>query len=161
YLDFLRGETMKALDPFVKQAIAMGRLTTFNNPARERLFLKSVSTDDLLKLKPGPGVYRELLVRKGVRDDDRQKALPGLGKLENRSGPHVLLETVRGLDEQAGDQDEGVVFDLIRIGTDRGAGELVGMRADLEKLATSAKRPVTRQLGFVALIAADGNAEKA
>src|SRR5262249_3674495 len=93
--------------------------------------------------------------------DDRQKALAGLGKLENRSGPHVLLETVRGLDEQAGDQDEGVVFDLIRIGTDRGAGELVGMRADLEKLATSAKRPVTRQLGFVALIAADGNAEKA
>ena len=32
---------------------------------------------------------------------------------------------------------------------------------DLEKLATSAKLPVTRQLGFVALIAADGGVDKA
>ena len=41
------------------------------------------------------------------------------------------------------------------------AAELAGVRGDLEKLATGAKLPVIRQIGFVALIAADGSVDKA
>src|SRR5262249_18750802 len=39
--------------------------------------------------------------------------------------------------------------------------ELAGARDDLDKLATQASLPVTRQLGLLALIAADGHVEKA
>src|SRR5207244_10078867 len=41
------------------------------------------------------------------------------------------------------------------------ASALAGFRADLQKLATSARSPVTRELGYVALIAADGNVDRA
>src|SRR5207247_4937406 len=52
------------------------------------------------------------------------------------------------------------LFDLVRLLTSRDAKELTTIRPGLEKLATGAKQPVTRQLGFVALIAADGNVDK-
>jgi putative heme-binding domain-containing protein len=57
--------------------------------------------------------------------------------------------------------DESVLFDLVRLLTSRSREELAGVRAELQEMATGADRPVERQLGFVALVAADGDAEKA
>jgi putative heme-binding domain-containing protein len=161
YLDFTRGETMKPLDPYVKKAIAEGREIHATSLAGARFFLKSVSTDDLLKMKRSRGVDLELLSRKGVRDEYRKEAIADLAKVENKSPVRVLLEAIRGQDDQAGGPDEGVQFDLVRLLTDRGPGELAGVRGDLESLATSAHIPVTRQLGYVALVAADGGVDKA
>jgi putative heme-binding domain-containing protein len=160
YLDYIRTETMRALDPYVKKAIAEGREIKFTTAAGSRYFLKNVATDDLVKMKRTRAVYLELLFRTGVRDEYRKEALAGLAKLENQPEPRVLLDAIRSHDEQ-GSQDAGVVFDLIRLLTSRNPGELSAVRADLEKLATSAHLSVTRQLGFVALIAADGSIDKA
>jgi putative heme-binding domain-containing protein len=161
YLDFVRAETMKALDPYVKKALAAGRQIAFTTSAGARFFLKSVSTDDLLKMKRTEAVYLELLFRNGVRDEYRKEALAGLAKLLHKGELPVLLDAIRRHDEQQHSQDESVVFDLVRLMTGRQADELTGVRADLEKLATGAQSPVTRQLGFVALMAADGNVDKA
>src|SRR5262249_39089170 len=51
YLNYLRQETLKALDPYVKKAIAEGKQIQFTTSAGARFFLKNVSTDDLLKMK--------------------------------------------------------------------------------------------------------------
>jgi putative heme-binding domain-containing protein len=161
YLDFVRGETIKALDPYVKKAIQEGRKIAFTTTAGVRFFLKNVSTDDLLKMKRSEGVYLELLFRKGVRDEYRREALTGLAKLENKGELRVLLDAIHTHNEQERTQDESVVFDLIRLLTGRSAEELARARADLEKMATSAKTPLTRELGYVALIAADGNVDRA
>jgi putative heme-binding domain-containing protein len=161
YLDFVRAETMRALDPYVKKAIADGRRIAFTTDAGARYFLHAVSTDDLLKLKPTRAVYQELLTRKGVRDEQRQVAVSGLAKLDKKSEVQVLLDTIRGRDEPRTDREESVLFDLVRLLTGRRPGELAGVRADLEKLATGGKLAVTRQLGFVALIAADGKVDRA
>jgi putative heme-binding domain-containing protein len=161
YLDFLRGETMKALDPYVKEAIAKGREIEFTTPAGARFFLQSVSTDNLLKMKRSQGVYLELLSRKGVREEYRKEAVAGLAKIRHQSALRVLLDTIRRRDRQPGESDESVFYDLVRLLIGRGKRELAGARSDLEKLATSARRPVTRQLGYVALTAADGRVEKA
>src|SRR5205085_1112963 len=75
YLEFVKGETLRALDPYVKKAIASGQKIKFTTPAGARYFLKNVSTDDLLKMKRDQGVYVELLFRKGVRDEYRKEAL--------------------------------------------------------------------------------------
>jgi putative heme-binding domain-containing protein len=56
--------------------------------------------------------------------------------------------------------EETVAFDLARLLTDR-ASQLGEVRNDLEGLATTAKTPITRQLGYAALIAADGSPDKA
>ncbi|MHB1422711.1 MAG: PVC-type heme-binding CxxCH protein [Gemmataceae bacterium] len=166
YVDFVRGETMKALDPIVSKAIKAGKEIRFTTTAGARFFLKNVSTDDLLRLKRTPAVFMELLFRKGVRDEYRKEALAELAKGQSKSELRVLLDAIRHQDDEAsaGRQpagaDESVVFDLIRLLSSRPAAELVEARGELEKLARDANLPVTRQLGFVALIAADGAVDK-
>jgi len=164
YLDFTRTETMKALDPYVKRALAQGRKIAFTTPAGARFFLKNVSTDQLLKMERSQVVCLELLFRRGVRDEYRKEALAGLAKLEHKGELAVLLEAIRS--QESGvrspeSPDESVVFDLVRLLTSHRAQELTAVRPDLEQMATAAKLAVTRQLGFVALIAADGNIDKA
>jgi putative heme-binding domain-containing protein len=159
YLTFVRTETMRALDSQVKKAIASGKPIQFTTPAGARFFLKNVSTDDLLKMKRSAGVYLELLFRKGVRDEFRKEAIAGLAGEQKKTELKVLLDAIREHDAQE-HTDESVAFDLLRILTDR-PGQLAEVRADLERLATGAKNPITRQLGYAALIAADGTPNNA
>jgi putative heme-binding domain-containing protein len=164
YLDFTRGETLKALDPFVKKAIALGHPIAFTTPAGAHYFLKNVSTDQLLKRDRSRAVCLELLFRRGVRDEYRQEALASLAKFENRGEAAVLLDVLKGQESGITGQeapDESVVFDLVRLLTSHSVGQLAAVRPELERLATGAKLPVTRQLGFVALIAADDDVDKA
>ncbi|HTU93746.1 MAG TPA: PVC-type heme-binding CxxCH protein [Gemmataceae bacterium] len=171
YIDFVSGETMKALNPIVSKAIKAGKEIHFTTTAGARFFLKNVCTDDLLHMKRTPAVFVELLFRKGVRDEYRKEALAGLARGQSKSELRVLLDAIRKQDEEASSNpaspqrqqgaDESVVFDLIRLLTSRPAAELAEARGELEKMATDANLPVTRQLGFVALIAADGAVEKA
>lgn len=161
YIDFTRGETMRTLEPYWKKALAEGREIAFTSDAGARFFLRSVSTDELLKLKRNRAVNLELLFRKGVRDEHRQEALAGLAKLEKKPLLRVLVEAIHSQDEQKVNQDQSVVFDLVRLLSSRSPTELAAVRGDLERMATAAKTPVTRQLGFVALIAADGSVDKA
>ncbi|MDR3635276.1 MAG: GDSL-type esterase/lipase family protein [Isosphaeraceae bacterium] len=161
YLDYTRSETMRALEPYWKQALASGRSIEFTSPAGARFFLKGVSTDQLLKMKRNPSVDLELLFRSGVRDEARAEALVDLAGREKKDALRVLIDAINTQDGQKGDTNESVVFDLVRLLTGRPAAELAKVRADLEKMATSARLPVTRQLGFVALIAADDSVEKA
>src|SRR5262249_38142900 len=107
------------------------------------------------------GVYLELLFRKGVRDEFRREALAGLTKAGKKGQTEVLLGAIRSHDGQAEGQDESVVFDLLRLLTSLPAAELTAARPELEKMAAGAKNPLTRELGFAGLIAADGGIDKA
>jgi putative heme-binding domain-containing protein len=158
YLDYVRGETMKALDPVVKMALAGGKSVKFTSDAGARLFLAGLSVDQLLKMQRTRAVDLELLFRKGVRDEDRKAALADLSKQDSKPPLAVLIDAIRRQDDMPGTRDESVVFDLIRLLT---GGDLSAVRPDLERLATTARLPVTRQLGYVALIAADNSVEPA
>ncbi|WP_406694003.1 PVC-type heme-binding CxxCH protein [Singulisphaera sp. Ch08] len=161
FLEYTSGETRKALDPYWKNAIAKGQPIAFTTAAGARFILKNIGTDELLKMKRDRGVELELLFRKGIRDEVRREALTGLAKRENKPELRVLIDAIRSQDGQKGDRDESVVFDLARLLTGRSVTELAGVRGDLEAMAIQSVLPVTRQLGFVALIAADVNVEKA
>ena len=139
YLDYVRGETMRALEPYVKKAIAAGIDLPLTSPAAARYFFKNVSTDDLLKMKRTQAVDLELLFRRGIRDELRHEALADAGKAEGKSELAVLLDAIRGQDEWKASQDDAVVFDLVRLLTNRDASELAGVRGDLEKMATGAQ----------------------
>jgi putative heme-binding domain-containing protein len=156
YLDYTRGETLRALEPYWKKAVAEGRSIQFTSDAGARFFLRSVATDELLKMKRDRAIDREILTRKGVRDEDRNAALADLARIEDKSPLRVLLDTVQALDGEKKGRDEAVVLELAQMLTSRPAGELATARNDLESLATGASLPVTRQLGYLALIAAEG-----
>jgi putative heme-binding domain-containing protein len=164
YLDFVRGETMKALEPVVRKAVAAGRKIAFTTDAGARYFLRSLGTDELLKMTRTRAIDTELLFRKGVRDEDRRSALAHLARLDHKSEVGVLIDVIRTQETAVKGQepaDEAIVNDLARLLTSHPAAELAGVRGDLERLATGAQRATTRQIGFVALIAADGGVDKA
>ncbi len=160
YLDHAIRETMKTLGPIVQQAITEKRPIKFTTPAGARYFLKSVGTDELVKMDRTAGVFLEMLFRPGIRDEFRQEAIAGLAKAENKPELAVLVNAIKTQDE-SGVTDEGVAFDLIRILTSRPQAELASVRADLQKLALDARTATMRQLGFIAMIAADGDIEPA
>jgi putative heme-binding domain-containing protein len=162
YLEFLRTETLRAVKPNFDKAIAEKKPIHFTTSAGARYFLKAVSTDDLVKMDRTDAVYLELLFRSGVRDEFRKEALTGLAKSQNKKELEVLVESIRNHDSDTkSTQDESVTFDLVRLLTNRNADELKDVRSDLEKLATAGRTPLTRELGYVALIAADGNVDQA
>jgi hypothetical protein len=99
-----------------------------------------------------------MLFRPGVRDEFRREAVTGLAKLEKKSELPLLLGAIQEHDADNA-ADASVSFDLARMITSR--TDLASQRATLEKLATSAKQSLTRQLGYVALVSADGGVEKA
>jgi len=158
YLDFVKAETTKTLQPYVRKAITERRPIAFKTPAGARYFLRTVSTEDLLKMERSPGVYLELLFRPGVREEFRREAVTALAKLQKQDEVPFLLQAIQTHDADHA-ADPGVAFDIARMITAR--SDLSKYRETLVTLASSAKQPLTRQLGFVALIAADGGIDKA
>ena len=160
FVEFVSKETMRTLGPIVQKAIAEKRPIKFTTPAGARYFLKSVATDDLLKMDRTPGVLLELLFRPGVRDEFRREALGALAKQDKKPELDVLVSAVRTHDESAA-TEESVAFDLARLLTALPMAELTKGRAELAALAEKGRTATTRQMGYVALIAADGDIEKA
>ena len=161
YLDYVRDETMKALDRYWKEAVASGVRVPFTSQAGARFFLKNLSNDQLLKEERTRTVYIEMLYRPGLRDEHRREAVEGLAKLDDKSELRVVMDAIRSLDATQTNAELDVVFDLVRQLTGRSSAELTTARSELEKLATSAKQPIFRQIGYVSLVNVDGDATKA
>ena len=161
YIDFVRGETMKTLDPILKAAIDAKQPIEFATDVGARYFLRSMSTEQLLKEARSRPVYLEMLYRPGLQDEQRREAIRGLAGLDKKSELAVVIDAIQVLDAKEANVDASVVFDLVRQLTGRRANELATARAELEKLATSGKQPILRQIGFVSLISVDGSLDKA
>ena len=161
YLDYMREETLKALQPKWQEAQQAGRRVAFTTPAGARYFLSHLSNEQLLQEDRSRLVFVEMLYRPGLRDESRREAVEGLAQLDKQSELRVVMEAIHNLDATQSKAEPSVVFDLVRQLTGRSPEELASARAELEKLATSAKQPVFRQIGYAALIGVDGAADQA
>lgn len=161
YLEFTRGETLKTIEPILKDALAKGKSVAFTSDAGARYLLRNLNLEQLLKMERTRAVSVELLHRPGVRDEVRREALRSLAKHDKKAELRVLLDLVSRIDEKKDNRDESVLFDLIRQLNGRPAAELADVRGDLEKIALTSQQPVIRQIGFVALVNIDGDVEKA
>ena len=173
FIAFTRDETMRALEPHWKRALAEGKKIAFSSDAGARFFLKNVRTDELLKMDMSRAVALEVLFRVGIRDEQRQSAVAFLADAEKKPEINVILDALVAIDKQPEGYDESVAFDLVRLLTtavgqvsNRSKREgqvenLPHVRSQLQTLATAPKLPIIRQAGYLGLIAADGNADKA
>ncbi|MBI3823255.1 MAG: discoidin domain-containing protein [Planctomycetes bacterium] len=161
YLDYVIKETRRQVDANWKAALAKGQTIPVSSDAGARFFLRSISNEVLLKTKKSPAVYNEILLRHGLQDGVRREAVVELAKIEKKAEMRVLLDAIARIDSQKEARDENVIFDLVRMLTSRGPTELAAARTELEKLATSAKQPVIRQIGYVSLMNVDGSPDKA
>ena len=158
YITFTRNETMRVLDPILKAALAKGQEVNFTTVAGRRYLLRNYSTDQLLKMDRTRAVNLELLYRSGVRDEVRRESLQRLAHSESKAELRVLLDVINGVSETG--RDEAVIFELVRLLSGRGSAELAAVRPDLERLATGAKQPLLREVGYVALISVDGKIDQ-
>ena len=161
FIDHMSKEVMRTLQPYLEIAARENRRVEFTTEAGARYYLKNLSNDQLLNEKKDRLVYVEMLNRPGLRDEARREAIDGLARLDNKAPLQVIMDAINSLDGKQSNADVTVIFDLVRQLTGRSAAELTTARAELEKLATSAKQPVFRQIGFVSLINVDGGIEKA
>ncbi|AMV37813.1 PVC-type heme-binding CxxCH protein [Planctomyces sp. SH-PL62] len=162
YLDYARGETLRALEPHVRKALGEGRTIEFRSDAAARYFLDRAAPEDLLQMKRSRPVLREILFRPGLREEDRRQALADLAALVGETPAKVLVEDLAARDaEGAGGLDEAVAMELARMLGDRDRAELAAVRPQAEALASSGKAPIVRRIGYAAMIAADGSADPA
>jgi putative heme-binding domain-containing protein len=161
YIEFVKTETMRTIEPFWKGALARGESIPVTTEAGARFLLKNETNERLLAMKRTRAVNLEILFRPGMLDEQRREALQGLASEQGRSELEVLLDAIGAIDEAKDGREESIVFDLVRQLSGRSASELSSVRPALEKLALSARRPMIRQIGFVALINVDRSPEKA
>ncbi|MEK6258166.1 MAG: PVC-type heme-binding CxxCH protein [Planctomycetota bacterium] len=161
YIDHLTKEVMRTLQPYMDKAKAENRRVAFTTESGARYYLKNLSNDQLLAEKKDRLVFVEMLNRPGLRDEARREAVTGLAKLDNKPELRVIMDSINSLDAKSANADTTVVFDLVRQLTGRNASELTSARTELEKLATSAKQPVFRQIGYVSLINVDDSVDPA
>ena len=161
YIDHLTKEVMRTLQTYMDKAKQENRRVAFTTESGARYYLKNLNNDQLLAEKKDRMVFVEMLNRAGLLDENRREAITGLAKLDNKPELRVVMDAIGTLDAKSANADTTVVFDLVRQLTGRSSAELTSARAELEKLATSAKQPIFRQIGFVSLINVDGGVDQA
>ena len=104
YIDFVRGETMKALDPLVKKAIADGQPIKFTTAGRRRGTSSRTSrTDDLLKMERTPRRVPGTAVPPGRARRVPPRGARGPGEAARRSRElHVLLDAIQAARRRRG-----------------------------------------------------------
>ncbi|HXD88551.1 MAG TPA: HEAT repeat domain-containing protein, partial [Urbifossiella sp.] len=153
-------ETMRALEPMLRKAIAAKTPIKFTTASGMKHLVKMIDTDTLLKMDRSREVNAELIHRPGLRDEVRREAITELAKIAGQSQLITLLDAIRAqdVDDRA---DESVTFDLYRLLLPQPIPDLPILRGIVEPLATRGKHPITRQLSFATVIAIDGSTDAA
>ncbi len=161
YIDYTLGETVRQLKKDWHPALVAGSPVAVNHPAGLGYLLARLTIPELAKLKPGRAVFSELVSRPRVPMAERHRALDGLARL---NGTDRLTELVAAIGvSDAGDAADAelVLFDLAHMLTGQAPKKLGAARKQLERMATKSGRGVTRQIGFAALLTADGKSAAA
>ena len=130
------------------------------SPVAAAYVLGRLSDKELIQAPRSEYVFVALLQRKGLERKYRIEALDGLATLRKTDS---LTELIAGLGEldKKGESTEAVIRDLSPILLQTKPESLMPKRGALEKLSTDAQLPLTRQIGWAALITADGAGEGA
>jgi len=129
------------------------------SPRAAAYVLSRLSNKELIEAPRSEFVYVALLERKGLDKKYRAEALDGLAKIRTTDALTELLKGVEQLD-QKGEEAEPVLRDLAGLLLQTKRADLTAKHAELEKLAAEAQLPLSRQIGYAALITADGSADK-
>jgi putative heme-binding domain-containing protein len=157
-MDYVKKEAARVLEPEFRRARESKQPLALATDAGRRWLYRNLSTDELIHEPRSPALYRELLLRPGLDERLRTEAVEALAKADGTSVVRVAAAALDSLDRQDGEVDSPTVFDLIRVLLARPAGELAELRGDLERLATQARRPVLRRIGYVGLMTIDARA---
>lgn len=162
-------ETMRIMEPIIKNHIASGKPFAADNPAGLRFIMADLSSAEISKLPRNRTVYEELLTREGVLHEFRYEAAAGLAKENGTDVNQELLSAIERVDQSNLPNAQSVLGDLTHVflhGDGKGVHgggptvDFTKYREQLDGLATKAQRPITRQVAYATLIAAEGSADR-
>lgn len=130
------------------------------NPVAAAYVLGRLSNQELIGAPRGEFVYEAILKRNGLERKHRMEALKGLAEIRKTGVLEELMSGLIDLDAK-GDEAIPVLRELGGILLQRKPEELIGKRADLEKVATASEQAISRQIGYAALASGDQAIEKA
>jgi putative membrane-bound dehydrogenase-like protein len=161
YIDYALGEVIRGMEPLWKSAISDGQPFAASNPAGVEYILGSIPTADLEKLPRSAPVLLAMLTRPAVNEHARLEALTGLASLKKTEELTELTAAINYVDRTDAAGAAQVIYDLVLMLTKRDPAELVSSRDQFETWTRSAKRAITRRIGYVALIAVDQSVDPA
>ena len=155
FMAYVTREAARVLVPAFEAARSRGEPLAFTSDAGWRYLYSSMSNDELAAEPRSLPVCREMLLRAGLDERLRSDAVERIAEADGRSVVAVVAEALRELDARDGSVDTPTVFDLIRLMLSRPTEQLAALRGDMQRLATSATRPIMRRIGYVALMTID------
>ena len=161
FLEFQIAEAIRGLRPLWRQALLEGRALELSDPPSLSRLLAALDAADLIRMPGQRAVDAELLFRAGIADSQRRKAVAGLAAADQVAPLDVIFSAIRQVDADDSLGDSAVINDLVGFLSDQPAAALKARRDAIRQLCLTAQRPLVRQIGYVALIAADGEVESA
>lgn len=152
YLDYTLNATIRTLESYWKPVVLSGQPFVADNPKAIQFLLNRVTVDELTKMTRSRPVYEALLSRAGVDAPYRREAAAALAELNKTTHAAELLNSIRDLDGNGGQESESVLNELFNIISELPAVDSTAAREELGDLARSGSRPMTRQLAYVSLV---------
>ena len=148
--------------PMLRSAEEAAIKTLFlpKSPTAAAYVLARLSNKELIEAPRSEFVYVALLQRGGMERKIRMEALQGLAKSRGTTPLAELIAGIGDLDRK-GEDAWPVLHELAALLLHNKSADLTPKRDDLDKLAKDAESPLGRQLGYAAVISADGSADKA
>ena len=161
FMDYVKAEAARVLEPEFQAARAAGRPIAFTTPAGLELLYGSMTSEQFEAEPRSPAVYRAMLLRAGLDERLRAEAVEALAKAEQTSGVRVVADALADLDRRPGEVDSMAALAVVRVLLARPGAERAELGAALEKLATEARRPILRRIGYASLMTIDAASKSA
>lgn len=156
YLDWLAQEVLRALPDWQVTFVKNNLLAGTNSLAAD-FFLNRLTAVEVQRLPMDQIVCQHLLLRPGIGEATRGEAIKKLAELDHKSEIQQLVETVLRINPES--TDPTVINELVRLLAARSPEELALVRGELMEMASSAKLPILRQIGYIGAMTADQNAD--
>ena len=159
YIQYALDSTITTLEKAWRPALTAGHAISADAPKGLAYLLARLSPEELTSLPRSEPVLHELLSRPGVDARYRSEAAGALARTSGRSVVAELLAAIARVDGRPG--SAAVSADLGALVVAQDAPSLAGVRAELTRLATTARTDTARQSAWAAIVKADGSLDAA
>ncbi|HVS08539.1 MAG TPA: PVC-type heme-binding CxxCH protein [Planctomycetota bacterium] len=159
FLDYALEETLRALEPQWRPAIAAGAPIAGANQAGLARLLARLDTAELARAIPGEAVFVETLARHDADDEDLTRAVHRLAELRGSTPARELVAAIDRADAREGGHADHLLQRLFAVLGSLPASERAPLAAELRVLAKEGRRPSTRRLATAARLEAEGSAD--
>lgn len=162
YLDYGLNETTTALEAHWKPAVMAGQLSLDTDPEIGRFLAGRMSPDELAHVLDSAVALQQVITRPGASDASRRAALAKLQEQGSGDPAAAWLEAARRVERDTPVTERSAVLEqYARLLLEISPEVLRPHAAEWEKLAAEGGTARVRQSALVALIRADGNADRA